>query len=171
MADIVTTLMTQLSSIGFFEFLLPWLFTFAVVYGLLMKVGVFGDVSKKVSPVIAIVIAFFITPYAGPWLASYFSTLSTEIAIVLAGILTLVLFAGMIGFKADELKSKKWGLPIVVVMAAIVFFFALGGEFTAVTIGENTIMTVVFIAFLIIAVWFITSNGKKEEKTQTGGAS
>jgi len=64
---------TNLTQLGFFEFLLPWLFTFAIVYGLLMKANLFDKVNAKVSGVLALVIAFFITPFAGPWLTNFFA--------------------------------------------------------------------------------------------------
>ena len=108
MADPISTMFEQLASIGFFEFLLPWLFTFAVVYGLLAKADLFGGANTRVSALIGIIAAFFITPYAGPWLASYFSTIFAGASVILAAILTVVLFAAMIGIKGEGLGQKRY---------------------------------------------------------------
>ena len=164
MADPFTTLMEQLSALGFFEFLLPWLFTFAVVYGLLAKADLFGGANTRISALIGIIAAFFVTPYAGPWLASYFSTIFGGAAVVLAAILVIVLFAAMIGIKGEGLGQKRYGLPIVAIIGIILFFFAAGGDlgfFGTPTIGDNTVMTIIFLAILIIAVWLVVG-GKKE---------
>ena len=164
MADPFTTLMEQLSALGFFEFLLPWLFTFAVVYGLLAKADLFGGANTRISALIGIIAAFFVTPYAGPWLASYFSTIFGGAAVVLAAILVIVLFAAMLGIKGEGLGQKKYGLPIVAIIGIVLFFFAAGGDlgfFGTPAIGDNVIMTIIFLAILVIAVWLVVG-GKKE---------
>ena len=51
MADPLTALMEQWASLGFFNFLLPWLFTFAIVYGLLAKANVFGGNNNRISKI------------------------------------------------------------------------------------------------------------------------
>ena len=166
MADPITGLFSQLGNIGFFSFLLPWLFTFAIVYGLLIKVNIFGDINKKVSGVIAIVIAFFITPYAGPGLASYFATLSTEISIVLAAILTVVLFGAMVGLTHADFGKGKRGW-VIIIIAAIVIFFALGGEISGITFGSDMLVTIVFLAILVVSVWLVVSGGESKPANQT----
>ena len=170
MADPLTALMEQLSALGFFEFLLPWLFTFAVVYGLLAKADLFGGKNDRISALIGIVAAFFITPYAGPWLASYFASIFGGASVILAGILVIVLFAAMLGIRGEGLGAKKFGLPIVVIIGVVLFFFAVGGELGEMTIGSNTIMTILFIVVLLLAVWFVVG-GKGEEQTGAGAVT
>src|SRR3989338_4229737 len=91
--------MRQLQRLGFYEFLLPWLFTFAVVYALLVKSGIFGSqgLGNKISGIVAIVIAFFVTLSAGPWLTGYFATLSVWASVLLAGIVVVILFGVLVG--------------------------------------------------------------------------
>jgi len=67
-SDIVSTL----STLGFFDFLLPWLFTFAVTFGILAKSKLFGDDTRRISVAIALVVAFFAVGFAGPQLAGFF---------------------------------------------------------------------------------------------------
>ena len=52
----------------FYGFLLPWIFTFAIVYGLLSKIDLFGKDNKKsgkINVALAFVIAFFVTGVGG----------------------------------------------------------------------------------------------------------
>ena len=169
MADFITVLMEQWASLGFFSFLLPWLFTFAIVYGLLAKVNLFGGNNNRISALIGVIVAFFVAPYAGAWLAGFFATLSTGMVIVLGALLTVVIFAAMIGVEAkDSFGYKKFGVPIVAVIAIIVFFFALGGELGEMTIGSNTIMTVAFMVVLLLAIWFVVKGGEKSSGAGAG---
>ena len=39
MVDVFTTLITNLNDLGFYDFVLPFLFVFAIVYGLLAKIN------------------------------------------------------------------------------------------------------------------------------------
>ncbi len=170
MADPFTEMMSQLANMGFFTFLLPWLFTFAIVYGLLAKVGLFGGSNNRISALIGIIAAFFITPYAGPWLAAYFTSIFGGSAIILAGILTIVLFAAMIGIEPKAIGAKKYGIPIIAIIGIVLFFFAIGGDlgaFGGTTIGSNTIVTIIFIVILLAAIWLVIKGGEGETKKTT----
>mgnify|MGYP001405172113 CR=1 FL=1 len=155
MASIVDTFLVNMNQLGFFDFLLPWLFTFAIVYGLLTKLNLFGDVNPKISAVLAIVFAFFTAPFAGVYLATFFATLGTEITIVLSGLLTVMLFASILGFEGSAISKIPHAIYAVIGLGAIVFFIALGGEIQNINLGTNTVMTAVFILVLVAAVWFI----------------
>jgi len=170
MAFTIEGFMSQLAGIGFFEFLLPWLFVFAIVFGLLTRVGLFGEANKRVSGIIAIVLAFFITPFAGPALTSYFATLSAGTAIILAALLTVVLFAAMFGLGMEELKSKKYAFPIMIVIAAVIFFIALGGKMLNLTIGSSTLTIVFIVALVIGAIWYISGGTGGGGGAPAGGA-
>ena len=67
MADPFSILVANLNALGFFGFLLPWIFMFAVTYGLLAKAKFFED--TKIVGVISLVLAFFVVGFGGPWLA------------------------------------------------------------------------------------------------------
>jgi hypothetical protein len=155
---VVDDFLNTMTQLGFFEFLLPWLFVFAIVYGLLIKLNIFGEANQKISAILAMVLAFFTAPFAGVQLAAFFVSLGTEVTIVLAGLLTIMLFAGILGIEKGigEIKHIKYA---VVALAAIVFFIALGGEITNFTLGSNTVMTVVFLAVLVGAIWYVIGGG------------
>src|SRR3989338_4660396 len=97
----------------FYTFLLPWLFTFAIVYGLLSKMNLFESKSGKVNIALAFVVAFFVTGAAGPQMAAFFINLFGGAAVYLAGILVLLLFMAMIG------KHDVFSKHIIYVIAVI----------------------------------------------------
>jgi hypothetical protein len=154
---VVDDFLNNLTALGFFEFLLPWLFTFAVVYGLLMKASLFGsDVNKKVSGVVALVLAFFIAPAAGPQLTAFFTSLGTGITVVLAGIVTFVLFAVILGVEG-KFRDKGPTLWFAIGAAVVVFLMSTGGTLGILprTLGGNTLMSILFVLVLLAVVWFV----------------
>src|SRR3989338_7869016 len=105
MADPFTILVTNLNQLGFFGFLLPFIFIFAVAYGLLMKAKYFED--QKIIGVISLVLAFFVVGFGGPGLANFFVNLFGLATIVLAGILVIVLFVAMSGADVSKVLAGK----------------------------------------------------------------
>ncbi len=169
--DIFAQLVADLSRMGFYEFLLPWLLTFAIVYGLLYKAELFGDVNKKVSGILAIVIAFFVTAYSGPAMADYFTTLFAGSATLMAAILVVVMLAALVGFKINwegNKKNVKYGTLIaLIVMGVVLFLIAMGTSWMQWNIWSNTYVTGAFIVLLILAAVAFIMSDDEDKKSAT----
>ncbi len=145
----------------FYGFLLPWIFTFAIVYGLLMKLKLFGEaVNTKVSIALAFVIAFFVTGAAGPQLAAFFINLFGGASVYLAGILVILLFMAMLGY-------TKYGhivYVIVVVIIGILLFIGSSGYFVGYAVVSSDVAVLAFwLIIIIIAVYMVTKEKPAEE--------
>ena|SRR3989338_3022020 len=153
----------------FYGFLLPWLFTFAIVYGLLMKVGLFGKegtaINNKISLALAFVIAFFVTGAAGPQLAAFFINLFGGASVYLAGILVIILFLALIGYDMSKL-GKGMIYVLVVIVIGIALFLGSTGTFVGQVYLDSSVAALAFwIVIIVVAVWLIV----KEEKPAAGG--
>jgi hypothetical protein len=149
--DPFSLLVSNLNQMGFFGFLLPWIFTFAVVYGLLTKAKVFDD--AKVTGVISLVVAFFTIGFGGPFMATFFVNLFGYAALIIAGILVIVLFLAMSGGDPKKLFDNKAAILVIAAIGVIVFFVAMGG---AMVFISDAVVGIVFIIILMaIAVYFI----------------
>ncbi len=167
MADVWTVLIQNLNAMGFYGFVLPWIFIFAVVYGLLMKAKLFDTLNKPISGILALVIAFFGTAIAGPELAAFFVTLFGGATIYIAGIITVILFLVLVG-GPHTLTDKKgigaWAVALLVVGIAIVIFAtATGVVVTGIALNETTVAALFIVVIIAIAVYFITAPEKKKE--------
>ena len=163
MADILGIL--SLDS-AVFTFMLPWLFTFAVVYGLLARANLFGGQNSRVSAVIGLVIAFFVAGYYGPSIAVYFASLFGGATYVLAAILVVILFIAMAGFDIGKLTGEKGGrwpvLLLLIVVGIIIFMAATGTVIPGVDLDQDTLAMIFVLIIILLAVWFVA--GKGEEK-------
>lgn len=175
MADPFTSLIATLNAMGFYGFILPWIFVFAVIYGLLIASKVFGEggTARSVSAAIAFVAAFFVTVLGGPTLATFFVNLFGGASLIIAGILVIVLFFAMTGLSKEQLFEKKGGtkaVAIIVVVIGIVLFLvssgALAGAGIGVALSEQAAAAIFIIIVLILAVWLITREGEKPAATK-----
>ncbi len=174
MADVFTTLITNLNELGFYDFVLPFLFVFAVVYGLLAKAGLFGGANSRVSALIGLVVAFFAVGYYGPPMAAFFGSLFGGATIFLAGILVIVLFMAMTGLgvhNALGLLGGAWGIRIGIlvlfVIGIILFMTATGTVVSGIALDDGAIAAIFVVVIIIVAMIFVI--GEKEKPAAAEG--
>jgi hypothetical protein len=153
MANPFEILVTNLNAMGFFGFLLPWLFMFAVSYAVLLKSKAIGE-DPKIIGVVSLVVAFFIIGYGGPALGSFFTNLFGMAGIVLAVILVIALFIGMAGGDITALGGSK---PIMALIAGvgIIIFMLASGVLSGVSLTDSTISVIFVLLVMGVAVAFI----------------
>ena len=138
----------------FYGFLLPWIFTFAIVYGLLGRLKTFGN--KNINIALSFVIAFFVTGAAGPQLAAFFINLFGGAAMYLAGILVLMLFMALMGYDLETLKKGKY-IAVIVVIAVALFLGSTGTFVGSVFIDANVATLAFWLIIIVIAIYMITT--------------
>ncbi len=153
MANPFEILVGNLQALGFFGFLLPWLFMFAVVFGLLLKTKVLGE-DKRIAAVVAFTIAFFVIGYGGTLLSNMLVNLFGIAAIVLAGILVTVLFVGMAGGDVTKIFENKLAVGLVIGIGIVVFAIA-AGVMGAFTLGSDMVAVIAIIIIMAVAAYLI----------------
>ncbi len=152
-------ILTQLGP-GFYGIFLPFVFTFAIVFGLLVKTGIFKN--DRINAVLAFVLAFFVAAVGGPQLAAFFITLSAGAAIFLAGFLVIILMVALFGYGKDGGDFKHTAVLATVLIIGITLFLVSTGGFIDIGIS-NDLAALIFVFIILIAVvWFITSPPKAE---------
>ncbi|HIG96918.1 MAG TPA: hypothetical protein HA230_01055 [Candidatus Aenigmarchaeota archaeon] len=154
--DPFSLLVINLNALGFFGFLLPWIFVFVVVYGLLTKAKFFEN--PKIIGVLSLVVAFFVIGFGGPWLANFFVNLFGYAAVIIAGILVIILFVTMSGGNISKLFDNKAVAILLAAVGLVIFFVAVGGS--AVVVSDAVIGIVFVIILMAVAVYFITGSAK-----------
>lgn len=146
----------------FTNFLLPWIFTFAIVYGLLFKADLFGTANQKVSVALAFVIAFFVSAVGGPQLGAFFTSLFGGASTFLAGILVVALFVTMVGV---DLKTKSNAAAIgILVVLGVILFLAAQGNISGLRLDHNT-TSLIFWAVVVLAVIYYVAHGEGKVTT------
>lgn len=151
--DPFSVLVCNLQQMGFFGFLLPWIFMFVVVFGLLVKSKILGE-DKRLVAVLALVVAFFVVGYGGPALANFFVNLWGIAAVVLAGILVAVLFVAMAGGDITKIFEHKAAMAIVIAIGIVVFVVA-AGALGAFSVGSDIFAIILIIIIMAVAAYLI----------------
>lgn len=141
MASPFEEVILRLGDLGFFEFVLPFLLTAAIFYGLLRKSRIFGDPHDNiaVNAIVALVAGFMVWAYpilAGVDIQTQFSTFIFQSTLAMFAIIIGVLIAGMflppdLPAKIGEVVKGGKGVGIIVVgglliVLSIVFSSGIG---------------------------------------------
>lgn len=170
----------RLEQLGLFEFILPMLLMFAVVFGVLSYTKIFGD-NKGLHAIIAIVISLLAIRF--PEYRAFLAVISPRLGIGLVILLALVILIGL--FTTNKSKAA-WGwifITIAVIIAFVIFYqsasifgFPQGYLESDLVYGLLTIAVVIGIVVVVIvasnkndssgadklaALWDGLTNGKK----------
>lgn len=145
----------QLESIGVFEFLLPFFLIFAVVYGVLISLGIFGK-----RPGINVIIAFAIGLLAirFPLFTQFYQELFPRLGIGITILLMLLILAGLFFTKFNTRIFMLVLTVIAAVIAIIILYQTFGylGWFDYGYLGANSvgwiIGAVIFVALIAAVV-------------------
>ncbi len=139
--------------------ILPWLFVFAICYGLLVKINIFDKVNKQVSIALSFVIASFAVAVGGGQIAYYFAALFGGFSMFAAGILVVILFLALasVGGKkhVDWFGESKWILGVVV-LVGIVLFLSSSGNTLGIAIDSYWANIVFWLVILLAVIYFVT---------------
>ena len=173
MADIFVEVVQRLWDLGILKYLLPYMLSSAIFYGLLRKSQVFGkpDENAAVNSVVSMVAAFMMFSYpivAGIDIGEHLVYFFTQSAVVILVFMMALMIAGMFlpsdlpdYLSKNLLKGNKAG---AVILLGILFAFIVvvsSGLWTAVlgpelvNMSDDIFITIVAIILLIAPVIFI----------------
>jgi hypothetical protein len=156
----------QWENLGIFDFILPFLLVFAIVFGILNATNIIGH-NKGVSVIIAFVIGLMSIRYQfffSSFLAELFPRLGVGIAVLITLLILVGLFIG-----SEEQRYWYYGLGAIGVVIAIIVLYQTGQQlgwlWTSSTDNVGFIVLAVLIIGIIIAV--ATSSSDRESKDGT----
>lgn len=167
------TIIQNMQTMGFFQYLFPFLLALAVLYGV-MTVTLKDRMPKNAIALIALILSFFVMLFvsANPGIVGFLMNISGYWLVIGSGILFLLVLLGMFGISPDKLwdtQWSKWILILVIVAIAIVIFFGAGGEaLVGVPSGvfSSELWTIVFFVVILALVMFVMGKegGTGEQK-------
>jgi hypothetical protein len=118
-----TEMLNQWDSIGVFDYILPFLIVFAIVFGILSKANIFGD-NKGVNVILAL--ALGLLSLVGNYVPRFFQAITPNLAIGLSVLLAAIIFLGLWAKEETYGKVVNWGL---VILGALIFIFVIYSSF------------------------------------------
>lgn len=117
-------ILSNLEQLGFFAYLLPFLLIFAIVYGILSKVKIFGD-NKSVDTVISFAVGLMALQFG--IVSNFFAGIFPRLGIGLSIILVILILTGL--FRGGE--ESSWTnyvlLGVGIIVAIVILIQSAGG--------------------------------------------
>jgi len=177
---------------GIFEFYLPFVILFSLMYGLLSKSKIFGDpkeVKKAASlnAIISLAAAFYVMAYSplGVTLTEFFANFFTQTAVILVTLLAFLMIIGLLvpisGREPGEIF--KGVAKYVVIFGALIgigMFISSGGlnifpgleesTLPGISASSEDLFIIILLVLTAIVVWWVSKGeGKSEEKVKYVG--
>lgn len=135
MAEPLPHLISILKQQGVFEIYLPFLLTFAIFYGLLRKMNLFGSdaTANKIVALISGVAAAYVmifSPVAGP-ISQFFAKFFTQASVTLVVLLVLAMITAMFLWSPFMKPDQKWDLKNYLPFAILVGFLLVIAMFVS----------------------------------------
>jgi hypothetical protein len=173
------TVILRLRDLGVFQFLLPFILTAAIFYGLLRKSQLFGKPEENVAvnAVVALTAAFMVWAYpilAGVNIEQQLSIFFFNGTVAMLVIIVSLLIASMFGkpdltaYLSEKLGNKWFAVVIIagvligfaiLISSGLVNIFIPTGIFTG--ISSDILLTVVVLLLLVGAIFAVVLPGGK----------
>lgn len=146
--------LNRLSELGFFDYVLPFLLIFSIIFGVLSSTKLFKE-NRGIDAIIALVVAFMALQF--DLVPQFFSQVFPRLGVALAGILVVLI---LLGFFIDP--SKSWVMYILLGTGAIAAIAVLKGAaegtgfYYALNFNENTAIIFGMAIFAIVIVLIVT---------------
>ena len=160
----IATVLNDWEAIGIFDFALPFLLIFAVVFGVLSATKIFGS-NKGVSLIISLAIGLMSLRFG--FVQVFFSELFPRFGVAIAALLAIVILAAV--FIPNE-HMKGWLIGFgatgaVFGLIAVLNGFIAADWFASQWIYDNLSLVILAVGLvLIIVAMFIWNTPKSEEK-------
>lgn len=150
--------------VGIFDYILPFLVIFALVYGILVRTKLFKD-NNAINGIIALAVGLLSLQF--DMVPVFFGQVFPKLAIGLTVILIVIIVLGLF------MPQQKWVIYVLFGIAALVLILVLAGSFEPITGGFGTgfqqytplIVTIVaFIIIIAIVMGVLSSKDKNQPK-------
>ncbi|MDE1848415.1 MAG: hypothetical protein KGH55_00035 [Nanoarchaeota archaeon] len=157
--------LNSLADVGFFSYALPFLLIFSLVFGILIRTGIFKE-NKGVISIIALVVALMALQFNT--VPEFFSKIFPSMGIGLSIILVILIIIGL--FTDPTKPAITITLFVVAALVALVVIVTSSGLDVGTFVQNNlgatggTVLTIAIIVAVVIAV--INSDKKRERKIE-----
>ena len=161
----IIDILFQLENLGFFDFILPFLLMFAVVYGILQYMKIFGE-DKAVHIIIAVVLGLISIRL--PFYSQFLTEISPRLAIGLIVLLSLLILVGM--FIPNQSRGSLG--YVLFAVGAVIFIIIAAQTFNALTylngyLDSSEIIGWVVMVAILIGVIVAVAAGKSHGESST----
>ncbi len=114
-------LFSQLEQLGFFSYALPFLILFALIFGVLSRMNLFGTTSKVTNAIVALSVSLMALQFG--FVSEFFSEIFPRMGAGIGIILLVLIVFGMVN------PNKKWNKGVMMIFGGIILYVILTQTF------------------------------------------
>ena len=152
--------LSRWEQMGFFDYLLPFLLIFALIFGILTKIKIFEEENKSVKAIIALSVGLMALQFN--FVSIFFSEIFPRLGVGLAIVLIILILVGM--FSDPESGAIMWtmfGIGVIIVIVILVQTAGSLGWSSGYFISQNWMDFAVLIVFLILFAIAVSAGSPK----------
>jgi len=160
-------LLLQLEQLGFFDYVLPFLIIFAVIFGILTKIKIFEE-NKAVNAIIALSVGLMALQFG--FVSVFFSEIFPRVGIGITIILIILIFLGL--FMDPDSGGTRWimfGIGALIVIIILVQTAEATSFWYSSFWWQSNIGTILILAFFIAIIGIIVGASSKDSKSYGRG--
>jgi hypothetical protein len=163
MAFNIEQIIIQLKDIGVYDYILPFLLVFTILFAILEKIKIFGTDKKNVNVVVSIIIGFLLivqTP-----LVYIMNNFLGKISLFIIVVIMFLLVTGIFGVDAEGGFTGTSGMIAIIICILAIFWALSPGLFDLpswLNPSSSDIAVIILIVVIIATIAFIVG-GKKQE--------
>lgn len=159
----VGNILSNLEQLGFFDYLLPFLIIFAIIYGILSKAKIFGD-NKSIDAIIALSVGLMALQFG--MVSSFFAEIFPRLGIGLSIILVILILTGLFKKNDDDNWQNYILLAIGLIIAVVILIQSAEGfgSYSGYWWYNNWPTMLVLLIFGVGIALIIGSSGKKKRE-------
>lgn len=161
MATMLDQAIIDINKTGFFDYFLPFMVSFAVIYGLMQKTMILGKDRQNLNAVFAVVVSLIIMPFAAQ---VNYTTYLSKLVFIIVKIVLLMIILGLLGYKQEYSKSYPWIALLLTGIIVVTEFFDIASLKSIMSWqSEYIYLAIAACAFLFI-LWSIVRPSKEPER-------
>src|SRR3989344_416345 len=159
---------SALQEIGVFDFLLPFLLIFSIIFAALEKTKILGEDKTNINVIVSAIIGMLVLIQPGiiQTINLFLPRVSLIIVVVLMGLLVIAVLAGK---KFEGLKGGLLSFAVIIALIAVVLALVVpDAGFSGLNISsqDRAILLNIGVPLLVffIAIWLVTSKPQGKDK-------
>lgn len=152
----------QISNTGFFDYALPFIVTFAVLYGILERTSFFGKKNRRIDAFFSLIVSLMILPFAA---SVNYTTYLSKLVFVIVKFVAFAMVMGLLGFdfEKEDKKYALFGALAVTLLIVITEFFDVGSLSNYLS-GTNMFYAIIMIFVFGLVFWAVTGSTKPNQE-------
>ncbi len=161
MATMLDSAIITIYNTGFFDYFLPFMISFALIYGLMQKTMILGKDKSNLNAIFAVVVSLVIMPFA---VKVNYTTYLSKLVFIMIKIVLLMIILGLLGYNQEYSRFTPFVALILTGIIVITEFFDIASlKNRLLWRSEYVYLAIIGCAFLFV-LWAIVRPSKEPER-------